>query len=148
MTQAEWERLAATVDVTYHCGAEVNYLHPYEVLKPSNVLGMQEVLRLACAGTIKPVHFVSSVGVFPRFRYPADTVFTERMLPIPDLTHAFGYTQSKWVSERMVVEAGRRGLPVNAYRLGRVSGHSECCSGSSSTRQGLRPLKRLSLSET
>ena len=35
------------------------------------------------------------------------------------------YTQSKWVSEQMVAEAGRRGLPTYIYRAGRVAGHSE-----------------------
>ncbi len=124
LATTDWDRLAATVDTIYHCGAEVNYLRTYDVLKPSNVLGTQEVLRLACAGATKPVHYVSTVGVFPRFSYPPDTVFTEDMLPIPDLEYTLGYTQSKWVSERMVLEAGRRGVPVNAYRLGRVTGHS------------------------
>ncbi len=124
LATADWDRLAATVDAIYHCGAEVDYLRTYDVLRSSNVLGTQEVLRFACAGTTKPVHFVSTVGVFPRFAYPAHTVFTEEMLPIPDLKYTLGYTQSKWVSERMVLEAGRRGVPVNAYRLGRVTGHS------------------------
>ena len=125
LSRAQWQHLAAMVDVIHHCGAEVNFLRPYPALKPANVLGTQEVLRLACEGSVKPVHFVSSTYVFSRFHYPPGTEFTEDMIPVQDLVNTFGYTQSKWVGERMVVEAGRRGLPVYVYRAGRVAGHSE-----------------------
>jgi myxalamid-type nonribosomal peptide synthetase MxaA len=46
------------------------------------------------------------------------------MEPIHALETTFGYTQTKWVSEHLVREAGRRGLPVYIYRCGRVAGHS------------------------
>ncbi|HKT02085.1 MAG TPA: amino acid adenylation domain-containing protein [Rugosimonospora sp.] len=119
-----WQHLAAMVDVIYHCGAEVNFLRPYHALKTANVTGTVEVLRLACEGAVKPVHFVSTTYVFSRFSYPPGTEFTEDMQPVHDLEYTFGYTQTKWVSEQMVLEAGRRGLPVYVYRAGRVAGHS------------------------
>jgi myxalamid-type nonribosomal peptide synthetase MxaA len=120
----QWQHLAATIDVIYHCGADVNFLQPYQTLKPANVLGTAEVLRLACDGSVKPVHFVSTTYVFDRFSYPAGTDFAEDMEPIHALETTFGYTQTKWVSEHLVREAGRRGLPVYIYRCGRVAGHS------------------------
>lgn len=122
--RAQWQHLAAMVDVIYHCGAEVNFLRPYQALKAANVLSTQDLLRLACDETVKPVHFVSTTYVFSRFSYPPGTEFLEDMQPVHDLEHTFGYTQSKWVSEQMVLEAGRRGLPVYIYRAGRVAGHS------------------------
>lgn len=36
-----------------------------------------------------------------------------------------GYGQSKWVSEKLLMEAGRRGLPVSIVRPGYVVGDSE-----------------------
>jgi thioester reductase-like protein len=36
-----------------------------------------------------------------------------------------GYGRSKWVAEKLVREAAGRGLPVNVYRPGNVSGHNE-----------------------
>ena len=125
LSRPAWQHLAAIVDVIYHCAAEVNFLQGYHALKPANVLGTQEVLRLACTGSVKPVHFVSTTYVFSRFAYPPDTELTEDMDPIQDLEYTFGYTQSKWVAEQMVLEAGRRGVPVYVYRANRVSGHSE-----------------------
>jgi thioester reductase-like protein len=125
LSAPHWDHLAAMVDVIYHCGAEVNFLLNYRALRPANVQGTEEVLRLACTGSIKPVHFVSTLFVFSRFSYPQGTVFTEDMVPVHDLEYTFGYTQSKWVSEQLVLEAGRRGLPVYIYRLGRIAGHSQ-----------------------
>ena len=58
-------QLASTIDVIYHSGATVNWIYPYERLKAPNVLGTQEILRLATRIKLKPVHFVSSLGVFP-----------------------------------------------------------------------------------
>jgi myxalamid-type nonribosomal peptide synthetase MxaA len=125
LSRPQWQHLAAISDVIYHCGAEVNFLRKYHALKPANVLGTEEVLRLACEGSVKPVHFVSTIYVFSRFSYPPGTEFYEDMEPVHDLNYTFGYTQSKWVSEQLVMEAGRRGVPVYVYRLGRVAGHSK-----------------------
>jgi thioester reductase-like protein len=35
-----------------------------------------------------------------------------------------GYAQSKWVAEKLVMQAGGRGIPYAIYRPGLVSGHS------------------------
>jgi myxalamid-type nonribosomal peptide synthetase MxaA len=124
LSRAEWYHLAQMADVIYHCGADVNFLKPYQALKATNVRGTAEILRLACDGPVKPVHFVSTTYVFDRFCYPSGVVITEDMVPRHGVEHTFGYIQSKWVSEQMIVEAGRRGVPVYIYRPGRVAGHS------------------------
>ena len=124
LSRPMWQHLAATVDVIHHCGAEVNFLQPYPALKAANVQGTAEILRLACDGAVKPVHFVSTIYVFSRFAYPPNTEFYEDMDPIHTPENTFGYTQSKWVSEQMVLEAGRRGVPVYVYRAGRMAGDS------------------------
>jgi amino acid adenylation domain-containing protein/thioester reductase-like protein len=116
--------LADGVQEIYHCGAQVNLLEPYARLKAANVMGTQEVLRLACSGTPKRLHHISTVAVFPA-QLPAGAVIREVDLDEVDQGLTGGYAQSKWVAERMVVEARRRGLPVVIYRLGRVAGHSQ-----------------------
>ena len=60
-----FNELAAEIDAVYHNGASVNWVYPYEALKPANVLGTQEMLRLASRHGTKPMHFVSTLGVFP-----------------------------------------------------------------------------------
>jgi len=51
--------MASQIDSIYHNGALLNYIYPYPD-KPINVLGTQEILRLACQTKLKPVHHISS----------------------------------------------------------------------------------------
>ena len=117
-----FEELAGEVDVIIHAGAAVNLIYPYSALKPANVDGTREVLRLACRRKVKPVHYVSTNGVFPRGQGPC-----EEEADLDDLAEARedGYGRSKWVAEKLVREAAARGLPVAVYRPGNISGHSE-----------------------
>ncbi len=122
LSAEEFHRLAAEVDVIYHNGALVNFSYPYERLRASNVGGTREVLRLACRERLKPLHYVSTVSVFPLER---GAIHLEKEEPDrPELLYG-GYSQSKWVAERLVLEARRRGLPIAVYRPGRVTGHSK-----------------------
>jgi len=125
LSAEEFHRMAGLIDVIYHNGALVSFLYPYAALKAANVLGTQEVLRLASSVTVKPVHYVSTFYVFSRSEYAAGTVLREQDNPRHGLTYTLGYTQSKWVAEQLVMEAGSRGLPVSIYRPGRISGHSQ-----------------------
>ncbi|HSG40738.1 MAG TPA: acyltransferase domain-containing protein, partial [Thermoanaerobaculia bacterium] len=64
-----FDALAARIDAVYHCGAWVNFTYPYKVLKPANVLGTVESLRLAGRIRTKPLHFVSSITAVPEVEY-------------------------------------------------------------------------------
>ncbi|NES18231.1 MAG: AMP-binding protein [Symploca sp. SIO3E6] len=124
-----WEQfhnLAEQVDSIYHNGALLNYVYPYELLKATNVLGTQEVLRLASLSHPKPVHYISSVAVFdyhtPALEQPLVDEFTSI-----DCTEGMylGYSQSKWVADKLVQIAGERGLRVYIYRPSFIGGHSQ-----------------------
>ncbi|HEX2728223.1 MAG TPA: SDR family oxidoreductase, partial [Rubrobacteraceae bacterium] len=95
----------------------------------ANVDGTREVLRLACRHAAKPVHYVSTNGIFP-----ANAGLCEEDVDLEALTgvQESGYGQSKWVAENLVWRAAERGLPVSVYRPGNVSGHS--VSGASNPR--------------
>lgn len=125
LSQVQFTALARKIDVIYHNGAWVHHASPYSTLKAANVLGTQEVLRLASQIKIKPVHFISTISVFSApIGKVVKLVCEESNLddyPIPE----GGYTQSKWVAEKLVTIARDRGLPVCIYRLGRISGHSK-----------------------
>lgn len=69
------------------------------------------MLRLACQGKTKPVHYISTIGTVSASRESADRLD--------------GYTQSKWVAEQLIMAAQTRGLPIGIYRPGRIAGQSK-----------------------
>jgi len=118
-------RLATTIDVIYHSGAQVNWIYPYDRLKAANVLGTEAILRLASEARLKPVHFVSTLGVFPLIGGSGPRAVRETDTLDHDGVLYGGYLQSKWVAEKLVMIARSRGLPVSIYRPGMITGHSE-----------------------
>lgn len=130
LSPQQFQALAHTIDVIYHNGGLVNFLYPYSVLKAPNVLGSQEVLRLASQSKIKPVHFVSTVGVFAPADYTDTPVIREQDHPNRTAS-LYGYTQSKWAAEQLMIAARTRGIPTCIYRPYWIEGHSQTgvCNG-------------------
>ena len=124
LSEPQFNKLASQIDVIYHSGAQVNAARPYSTLKATNVLGTQEVLRLASLIQSKPVHFMSTIAVFFSSPYFQSNCLKETDWPQCDHLKG-GYRQSKWVAEQLVKKAQERGLPTGIYRVGRVLGHSK-----------------------
>jgi thioester reductase-like protein len=118
-----FEMLAANLDAIYHSAAMLNYVYPYSALKAANVLGTQEVLRMASLYRVKPVHYVSSVAIFESPAYAGKVVKEQ-----DNFDHwegiFLGYSQTKWVAEKLVKIASDRGLPVTIHRPPLISGDS------------------------
>ncbi len=125
LTEALFTSLATKVDSIYHNGALVNFLYPYSALKAANVLGTQEVIRLAARSRLKPLHFISTVAVFFSRTHFQRGVAAENDPPQCDETLKGGYKQSKWVAEQLVLNARERGLPAVVYRPVRILGSSK-----------------------
>jgi amino acid adenylation domain-containing protein/thioester reductase-like protein len=125
----QFARLAEKIDIIYHCGAWVNVVYPYSALKAANVIGTQEVLRLASQTRIKPLHFISTVDVFSTLENNQIKSVRETSTIGPTSSLHNGYAQSKYIAEQLVIAAASRGLPVSIYRPSNVMGHSKtgCC---------------------
>jgi amino acid adenylation domain-containing protein/thioester reductase-like protein len=125
LSEQQFGELATSVDLIYHNGAFVNLIYPYSALRSSNVLGTQEILKLASQVKVKPVHFISTLDVFQTPFYAG----LKAILEDDDLTHleglADGYAQTKWVGEKLVMAANARGIPASIYRPGMITGHSQ-----------------------
>ncbi|MCY7285313.1 MAG: thioester reductase domain-containing protein, partial [Cyanobacteria bacterium CAN_BIN43] len=131
LQEQQFHYLASILDVIYHAGASVNLIYPYTALRAANVIGTQEILRLASQIKIKPVHFISTLDVFQASMYAqANTIWEQDELPHCEGL-SDGYSQSKWVAEKLMMAARSRGLPVCIYRPGMITGHSQ--SGASKT---------------
>jgi len=118
MTQEEWSFLASEADTIFHNGATVNYLFNYDRMRDANVMGTNEVLRLAFEGRAKEFNYVSTTFVFG---WAVKSVLYEtdfnRDMELLD----FGYSQSKWVAEQVVADARSRGLSTRIFRPALVS---------------------------
>jgi thioester reductase-like protein len=118
LTRDAWDFLADEIDTVFHNGATVNYLLNYDRMRDANVLGTNEVLRLAFEGRPKSFNYVSTTFIFGWAvkKVLFETDFNENMELLD-----FGYSQSKWVSEQVVMDAGRRGLATRIFRPALVS---------------------------
>lgn len=123
-SKQQFQQLAQQLDVIYHSGALVDSISPYQRFKAANVLGTQEILRLACQTKVKPVHFVSSTGVVPSGNAAAGSIKENDNLDDVAMPGS-GYAQSKRVAEKLVTIACDRGLPICIYRPGFITGHSK-----------------------
>jgi thioester reductase-like protein len=139
MDATSFKSLAVEIDSIIHCASVVNLISPYQSLKEANVLGTQEILRLATTNgfiktKVKPVHYISTNGIFPveaaaykREDGSSEIIHLKEDCDLdnyaPFLTE--GYAMTKWVAERMCAVAESRGLPVSVLRPGNMAGSSE-----------------------
>jgi thioester reductase-like protein len=124
LSDQAFDTFANQIDSIYHNGAMVNFVYPYAAHKKANVLGTQEILRLACRSKLKPVHHVSTLSILHNGEHDDGHLYLENE-DIDKISAPFGgYAQSKWVAEKLVMQAGERGIPYAIYRPGLVSGHS------------------------
>ncbi|HLT40720.1 MAG TPA: thioester reductase domain-containing protein, partial [Enhygromyxa sp.] len=125
LSAGEFRSLAASIDTILHCGAWVNFVFPYQHLRPANVESVETILRLAIADLPNPiqVHFISTLGAIMSTGYPRGVPVLENdpLAHCEDLLN--GYEQSKYVGDKMVWQACReRGIPASIYRPAMVSG--------------------------
>jgi myxalamid-type polyketide synthase MxaB len=123
LSEGVFANLAAGISGILHNGAQLSQLAPYSQLAAANVGGTRTVLELAALRRPLPVELISSVAV-----YEAQAYRDRELLETDDLAEwrgiQIGYSQTKWVSERLVLAAGRAGLPVRTYRPPLIAGHS------------------------
>ena len=113
LTPEGWAALSEELSAIYHCGAEVDYVKPYEQLRGPNVSSTVDIVRLAAAGRPKALHYVSTTFMFG---FVAREVCLESDANDEMAGLNFGYAQSKWVAEQLVLGAAARGLTTQVYR--------------------------------
>ena len=118
LTQETWEFLAHEIDTVFHNGATVNYLFNYDRMRDANVMGTNEILRLAFEGRPKSFNYVSTTFVFG---WAVKSVLFETDNNQDMELLDFGYSQSKWVAEQVVMDARSRGLSTRIFRPALVS---------------------------
>ncbi|KAH8833130.1 alpha-aminoadipate reductase Lys1p [Flagelloscypha sp. PMI_526] len=130
LTGEIWEKVSKDADVVLHNGAFVHWVYPYDKLRNANVLSTLASIELSSTGKPKQLVFVSSTSALDTEHYVRLSESTMDGVPETDDllgakdTLKTGYGQTKWVSERLLFEAGRRGLTGRIIRPGYVVGDS------------------------
>jgi len=122
-----WQRLTREVTHVIHNGAKVHWVLPYNSLRASNTLSTLALIELCMTGRPKSMTFVSSTAVLDADHYVQLSIQGNLVKEADDLEGSrkslgTGYGQSKWVSERLMREAGKRGLRGAIVRPGYVTG--------------------------
>ncbi|KAI8085213.1 L-aminoadipate-semialdehyde dehydrogenase [Halteromyces radiatus] len=128
LDQADWDRLCGEADAVVHNGALVHWVYPYHQLRAPNVIGTLWAMRLASTIKTKSFHFVSSTSVLDTAHYVS--FGSDRLVAETDDLEGSrvgldaGYGQSKWVAEKLIMEARRRGMAATIIRPGYILGES------------------------
>ncbi|RAJ31130.1 non-ribosomal peptide synthetase [Pedobacter cryoconitis] len=122
MSAENFSFLEETIEIIYHSGSSVSYLQPYQVIKKSNIDGLNEILKLAAGKKLKYLMLLSTMGVFSWGRPFTNSTFMNEDSPIDQnlgaISRDLGYIKSKWVMEKIIEQAIKKGLPVVNFRLG------------------------------
>ena len=116
--------LAKEIDEIYHNGAFVNHLYNYEMLRAANVLGTNEVLKFADNFKRKRIHYISTLSALSNFTGKDGHVIEEFISSESNIPPNDGYSQTKWVSEKLLTEATNRNFSINIYRPGWIFGNA------------------------
>ncbi|KAK3584001.1 hypothetical protein CHS0354_010468 [Potamilus streckersoni] len=124
-----YDALCDMIDVVFMNAAMMNFNTSYQDHRIANVEGTKEFIEFAMTGVQKYIFFTSSLSVF---LFPKSTLETthrprtcyeSECLDDPMLIEG-GYGQSKWASERLVLQALKY-LPGGAiFRPARISGRT------------------------
>ena len=107
-------------------------MYPYDRLRSANVLGTLKAIEFACSGKPKQFVFVSSTSAIDTDYYVrlSESLLQEGKDGVPEddtldgsrTGLKTGYGQSKWVSEMLLLDAGKRGLCGYIVRPGYIVG--------------------------
>ena len=136
LSDEDWNRISNESDSIIHNGAFVHWVYPYSKLRSANVVSTLTAIELASNGHSKALSFVSSTSALDTEHYIklSDSLTSSGqslgVLETDDLEGAreglgTGYGQSKWVAEKLLMEASKRGLECTIVRPGYVVGDSK-----------------------
>ncbi|WVW85234.1 L-aminoadipate-semialdehyde dehydrogenase [Kwoniella bestiolae CBS 10118] len=138
LSTSEWDRIALEADAVLHNGAIVHWVYPYPKLRSANVLSTITALKLCTSQygkKAKQFSFISSTAVMDNeeFIKKSDEHLSANengIMESDDLSAGTrglqgGYGQTKWVCEKLIFEAGKRGLNGWTVRPGYILGDSK-----------------------
>lgn len=123
----EFVKLGRSVDSIYHTGGYVSPLATYKELCPRNVQSVFDMIELAshgCGHLPTALHYISTWSIVHVQTWSSKSLEQEKVWLHeqsvasfrPPATNDHGYFKTRWVSEMLMEEAGKRGFPTTIYR--------------------------------
>ncbi|CAF3582272.1 unnamed protein product, partial [Rotaria sp. Silwood2] len=129
LTKQQYNMLCKEIDVIYHCGALVHHIYDYQKLKPTNVNGTVELIKLASSNKLKALHYISTSTT--RINTIQEFEDYEKSLSYENIDG--GYEQSKFVAEKLIITAAKQGIFATIFRPSHILG---------SYKTGILPVER------
>ncbi|KAK7569271.1 hypothetical protein JOL62DRAFT_495686 [Phyllosticta paracitricarpa] len=133
LSDSQFEVLGKSVQAIYHLGGHVNLLKNYRDLKQFNVGPVLDLIELSgIGGSLAEIHYLSTWSV-PHLQAWVNAKLSRNSISaaeedvehfLPPATDDFGYFKTRWVAERLLTRAARRGFPVTIYRASAVTASS------------------------
>ena len=120
IAQEEYALMCEKVNKIYHSATYMNHLADYAFLKEVNVGGLKELLRFASTSRNKSLEYVSTTDVLSNLS--AGPIAEDASLEEQEHFMSDGYASTKYVAEEICLIAQKRGIDVNIYRLGLITG--------------------------
>jgi thioester reductase-like protein len=123
LNQDDYNMLACKIDTIYHNGAKVHHLYDYSQLRAANVMSTLEIIKLASECHQKSIHYISTI--IAATEKDSGNCIVEDFLDqvVPDILG--GYQQSKWIAEKLLADAHKKGISVTIYRPNLIIGQFE-----------------------
>ena len=118
-----YDRLCEEVDQVFHFAGSMNWVRGFGPEARMNIQALREAISMAASGKTKVLHYASSMGAWSTLNPEPNPILENELHQNPESLPG-GYCQLKWVNEKICQLARERGLPLLAYRIGDVKGHS------------------------
>eukprot|EP00916_Digyalum_oweni_P020796 GHVL01034651.1.p1 GENE.GHVL01034651.1~~GHVL01034651.1.p1 ORF type:complete len:1765 (-),score=335.84 GHVL01034651.1:98-5152(-) len=123
--------IVTKVEIFYHTGADIGLQHSYSRQRATNTMSLEHIIKFCTTINLKPLHYASTLGVFPAFVGLFNQEFRNEFLSESKETTATelekyfppqrqGYYWSKWIAEAAIKHSMSFGLPAVLYRIPNV----------------------------
>lgn len=120
----DYENLALVTSIVFHCAATVNMMADYETLKPQNVTATRRILDFCLKGRKKKLNYASTLSVFVSTDRNEGVALESDRLDEPCTIYG-GYGQTKYVSEKLLLNVPARLCNINILRYGLLCGDTK-----------------------
>lgn len=121
ISDTDYQHLSETVDAIIHNASIINLMDPLSALYPTNVEGVWSILELASTAKIKPINYISTIGVHHALPENTSQPVAEATSVVDWHDVELTYEQSKIMAETLFGHARQQGLPVNILRPGTIT---------------------------